>query len=231
MSFSAAIIVFPGTNRERDMAAALRQATGREPALVWHRDSELPKVDLIVLPGGFSYGDYLRSGAMASVSPSMRAVKAAADKGVAILGVCNGFQMLTEAGLLPGALLRNRDLRFICKWIHLRTETDRSPFTGRLSKGGTIRVPVAHHDGNYFAETETLMRLEDEDRIAFRYCDANGARSDDSNINGSARAIAGVLSENRRVLGLMPHPEDATAEHHGGLDGRGLFASLAGAFA
>lgn len=231
MSFSSAIIVFPGTNRERDMAAALRQASGREPALLWHRETELPATDLIVLPGGFSYGDYLRSGAMASVSPIMNAVKAAADKGVAILGVCNGFQMLTEAGLLPGALLRNRDLRFICKWVHLRTETDRSPFTAQLKKAGTIRVPVAHHDGNYFADTQTLMRLEDDERIAFRYCDAEGGRSEDSNVNGSARAIAGILSENRRVLGLMPHPEDATAAHHGGRDGRGLFASLAGALA
>lgn len=223
----AAIVVFPGSNRERDMRLALTRALGRPPAVVWHGDSQLPKTDLIVLPGGFAYGDYLRCGAMAAHSPIMREVKARAAKGVRVLAVCNGFQIATEAGLLPGALLPNAGLKFICKNVNLRVESTASPFTARYAKGQVLSVPVAHHDGNYVADADTLKRLEDEDRIAFRYCAADGRLTEEANVNGSSRHIAGIFNESRSVLGLMPHPEDAVDPRLGSTDGTPLFAALA----
>lgn len=222
----AAIVVFPGTNREPDMIAALRRAGITAIRLVWHKDSDIKNADLIVLPGGFSYGDYLRCGAMAAQSPVMREVVAQAKRGIKVLGVCNGFQILVESGLLPGALLRNRSLKFICKQVHLKTETSGSAFTAALTPGQVIRVPVAHGEGNYFAAPETLRALEDQDRIAFRYCDANGAVTDAANPNGSIGNIAGILNESRNVLGMMPHPENATQDHQGSLSGLPVFESL-----
>ncbi len=219
----AGIVVFPGSNRERDAAAAIRQVCGSEPTLLWHRETTLPSgLDLIIVPGGFSYGDYLRAGAIAAHSPLMREVKAAADKGVHVLGICNGFQIITEAGLLPGVLMRNASLKFVCRNVHLKVETSASPFTRAYNAGQVLSVPVAHHDGNYFADPATLKRLEDEDRIAFRYCDPDGAVEEDWNPNGSRDNIAGILSENRRVLGLMPHPENAIEALQGSTDGAGL---------
>ena len=222
MAFRAAVITFPGSNCDRDMATALEAVSGVPAIRVWHGDAELPeRLDLIALPGGFSYGDYLRSGAMAATSPIMRAVIAAAERGVPVLGVCNGFQVLTEARLLPGALLRNAGQRFVCKTVALRVEGTASPFMAGYAAGETIRIPVAHHDGNYFADADTLDRLEGEGRVAFRYAEA---------CNGSARDIAGVLSANGRVLGMMPHPEraiePAAVAALGGEDGRRLFAGF-----
>lgn len=226
----SAIIVFPGSNRDRDMAVALRQASGRAPIMVWHKDTEWPEVDLIVVPGGFSYGDYLRAGAMGALSPAMRTVKERADKGVPVLGVCNGFQTLTEAGLLPGALMRNAGLKFVCRTVHLRVETAQSVFTSGYADGQVIAVPVAHNDGNYFADEATLDRLEDRGLVAFRYVGgADGGGRD--NPNGSQRDIAGIFNETKSVLGLMPHPEDAVDPLHGGTDGRGLFDGLVRALA
>jgi phosphoribosylformylglycinamidine synthase I len=225
----AAVIIFPGSNREHDVCAALKRASGREAVRIWHRESELPKTDLIVLPGGFAYGDYLRCGAMAAHSPIMREVKARAERGVPVLGICNGFQVLTEAGMLPGALLPNRTLSFICHDIHLRVETSQTIFTCGYAEGQAIRVPVAHHDGNYTTDPETLDRLEGDGRVAFRYCDADGELTDAANINGSMRSIAGIFNERRTVLGLMPHPENATDPLLGGIDGQGLFDGLVSA--
>lgn len=219
----AAVIVFPGSNCDRDVQVALKQSMGREPTMVWHRDTDLPQVDLIVLPGGFSYGDYLRSGAMAARSPVMREVIARANKGVPVLGICNGFQVLAETGLLPGVLMRNAGLKFICRDVWLKVETADSLFTGGYAKDQVIRIPVAHADGNYFADAETLKRLEAEGRVAFRYCDARGRVAADTNLNGSLGNIAGVLSEKRNVLGLMPHPERLADAELGGTDGRAMF--------
>jgi phosphoribosylformylglycinamidine synthase len=217
MSFLSAVITFPGSNCDRDMADALEKVSGAAPLRVWHGDAELPeRLDFIALPGGFSYGDYLRSGAMAARSPIMRAVIAAAAKGVPVLGVCNGFQVLTEAGLLPGALMRNAGIRFVCREVALTVENNQSLFTAGYGAGQRIALPVAHHDGNYFADEATLDRLEGEGRVAFRYAEE---------VNGSARYIAGVLSESGNVLGMMPHPERAIEAAHGGSDGRELFAS------
>ena len=213
----SAVVVFPGSNRERDMVAALEKIGGHRPAVVWHGDHDLPKVDLIVIPGGFSYADYLRSGAIAAREPIMDAIRREAERGVAVLGVCNGFQILCEAGLLPGVLMRNAGLKFICKEVKLRVETTDSAFTARYDKGAVIRSPVAHGDGNYRADDETLARLKGEDRIAFRYV---------GNPNGSIDDIAGILSEKRNVLGMMPHPENLIEPLNGGLDGRPLFESL-----
>ncbi len=227
----AAVIIFPGSNRDRDMCLALEAATGRAPDRVWHRDTEIPEVDLIVVPGGFSYGDYLRAGALAAHSPVMREVKARAEAGVPLLGVCNGFQTLTEAGLLPGALLRNASLKFVCRDVYLRVETSQSIFTNGYESGQTMRVPVAHHDGNYFADGDTLDELEDNGRVAFRYCDARGALTAEGNPNGSARNIAGIFNRSKTVLGMMPHPENAIDPTLGGADGRALFAGLVGALA
>jgi len=214
----SAVIVFPGSNCDRDMAEALRLVTGRAPTMVWHREDNLPDgLDLIAIPGGFSYGDYLRSGAMAAQSEVMWAVKEAAERGVAVLGVCNGFQVLTEARLLPGALMRNADIRFVCRDVALKVENSQSAFTARYDAGEEIVIPVAHHDGNFQADEETLNRLEGEGRIAFRYA---------GNVNGSARNIAGILNEAGNVLGMMPHPERAVEAAHGLTDGRRLFEGL-----
>ena len=214
----SAVIVFPGSNCDRDLAVALEQVSGAKPAMVWHRDSELPGgLDLIAIPGGFSYGDYLRSGAMAARSPVMDAVREAAARGVAVLGVCNGFQILTEAGLLPGALMRNANLHFVCRDVPLTVENSQTAFTSRYEAGEAVTIPVAHHDGNYQADRETLDRLEGEGRIAFRYSDE---------VNGSARAIAGIVNESGNVLGMMPHPERMVEPAHGGTDGRRLFEGL-----
>ncbi len=218
----AAIIVFPGSNCDRDLAVAFERA-GARVSMVWHKETDLPEgVDIVGVPGGFSYGDYLRCGAIAANSPICRAVVAHAGRGGHVLGICNGFQVLTETGLLPGALLRNAGLKYICKPVELTVATDQSAFTQGYIRGGTITVPVAHHDGNYFADAATLDRLEAEDRIAFSYAD---------NPNGSVRDIAGILSENRRVLGMMPHPERMTEPAHGGTDGAAMFAGLMEALA
>ena len=214
----SAVIVFPGSNCDRDMAVALERTTGRKPAMIWHRETELPEgLDVVAIPGGFSYGDYLRSGAMAARSPVMKAVKAAAERGVSVLGVCNGFQILTEAGLLPGALMRNANLSFICRDVPLKVENSQSAFTSRYGSGEAIRIPVAHHDGNYQADEATLDRLEGEGRVAFRYVEA---------CNGSARDIAGIVNESGNVLGMMPHPERMVEPAHGGDDGLRLFEGL-----
>lgn len=226
-----AVITFPGTNRERDIARAVELVAGRPATMVWHGETEVPKSDLIVLPGGFSYGDYLRTGAMAAHSPIMRDVVAKAKAGVAVLGVCNGFQTLCEAGLLPGVLLRNASLKFICKDVHLRVENASTMFTNRYRKGQVAKVIVAHGDGNYFADTKTLDQLEGEGRVVFRYADAAGAVSAASNLNGSQRNIAGIVNATGRVLGMMPHPENACEAALGSTDGRPLFESIAASLA
>lgn len=214
----AAVIVFPGSNCDRDLADAIAKVGGTAPTMVWHRETELPDgLDLIAIPGGFSYGDYLRSGAMAAQSPVMRAVVAAAGEGRAVLGICNGFQILTEAGLLPGALMRNAGLDFVCRDVPLLVENTQSIFTSRYSAGETITIPVAHHDGNYNADAETLARLEGEGRIALRYA---------APVNGSAHDIAGILNAAGNVLGMMPHPERVIEPEQGGTDGRRLFEAV-----
>src|SRR5437773_2796688 len=226
---NAVVVMFPGSNREHDVCQAWKLATGREPLRVWHGDADLPPADLIMLPGGFAYGDYLRCGAMAAHSPIMREVKARAERGTPVLGICNGFQILTEAGLLPGALLPNRTLSFICRDVHLRVESNQTIFTCGYAAGQTIRVPVAHHDGGYTADPGTLDRLEDRGLVAFRYCGPSGELSEEDNVNGSARAIAGIFNDSRTILGLMPHPENATDPLLGGTDGRAFFDGLVSA--
>ena len=227
----AAVIVFPGSNCDRDLQVALRQSLGAEPVMVWHGDSTLPDVDLIGVPGGFSYGDYLRCGCMAAHSPIMREVVARARKGVPVFGVCNGFQVLTECGLLPGVLMRNRDLKFVCRDVHLKVERADTPFTRGYQAGQTLRIPVAHHEGNYFTDDETLKRIEGEGQVAFRYCDAKGTISDAANPNGSRNNIAGVFNETRTVMGMMPHPERLADAQLGGTDGRAMFDGLIAALA
>ena len=220
MSVRAAVITFPGSNCDRDMAVAIEQVSGTAPLRVWHGDDALPQgLDFIALPGGFSYGDYLRSGAMASRSPIMKAVVKAAEAGVPVLGVCNGFQVLTEAGLLPGALMRNAGQNFICRTMPLTVENNQTLFTSAYEAGETIRIPVAHHDGNFFADEDTLDRIEGEGRVAFRYAEP---------CNGSRRDIAGILNASGNVLGMMPHPERAIEDVLGSSDGRRLFESVIG---
>jgi phosphoribosylformylglycinamidine synthase I len=214
----SAVIVFPGSNCDRDVAVAIEQVTGRKPEMVWHRDSALPDgTEFVALPGGFSYGDYLRSGAMAARSPIMRAVSGAAGRGVPVIGICNGFQVLTEAGLLPGALMRNAGLNFVCRPVSLKVENSQTLFTSGYDSGERVVFPVAHHDGNYQADETTLDRLEGEGRVAFRYLEP---------VNGSARDIAGIVNDAGNVLGLMPHPERVIEPAHGGTDGRRLFEGL-----
>ena len=222
----AAVIVFPGSNCDRDVQVALRQSMDREPLMVWHKDADFDKVDLIVLPGGFSYGDYLRCGAMSAKSPVMTEVARRAGQGVPVLGICNGFQILTETGLVPGALMRNADLKFVCRDVMIKAETSQSLFTSRYETGQAIRVPVAHHDGNYFADAELLARIEDRGQIAFRYCDADGMVSAEANPNGSLGNIAGVYNETKTVLGMMPHPERLADPVLGGTDGRAMFDGM-----
>ncbi|KIC26573.1 MULTISPECIES: phosphoribosylformylglycinamidine synthase subunit PurQ [unclassified Leisingera] len=215
----AAVVVFPGSNCDRDLAVAFEQA-GFDVSMVWHKDSALPEgVDIVGVPGGFSYGDYLRCGAIAAQSPICKAVIAHADRGGYAIGVCNGFQILTETGVLPGALLRNAGLKYICRTVNLKVTTSESVFTQGYNAGDVIGVPIAHHDGNFFADADTVKALQDQDRVAFTYED---------NPNGSVADIAGILSENRRVLGMMPHPERAADEGHGGTDGAAVFRALAG---
>ncbi|OFX12368.1 MAG: phosphoribosylformylglycinamidine synthase I [Alphaproteobacteria bacterium RIFOXYD12_FULL_60_8] len=218
----AAVIVFPGSNCDRDMAVALHHALGSKPIMHWHRDADLPKVDLIAVPGGFSYGDYLRSGAMAAHSPVMKEVVKRAGQGVAVLGVCNGFQILSEAGLTPGVLMRNAHLHFVCRDVRLTVESNDSIFTRAYTKGQTIRIPIAHHDGNYFADAETLKRVEGDGLVAFRYAEGD-------NPNGSLHNIAGVFNAKRNVLGMMPHPERLADPQLGGTDGKPLFDGLVAA--
>jgi phosphoribosylformylglycinamidine synthase subunit PurQ / glutaminase len=224
----AAIILFPGSNREGDVFRALAHVSGRKPALVWHAEQDLPQgTDLVVLPGGFSYGDYLRCGAIAARSPVMDAVRAHAAKGGLVIGICNGFQILCESGLLPGVLMRNSNLRFACHMQHLRVERDDTAFTGQYRKHQVIKVAIAHGEGNYTADAETIARLEGEGRVAFRYCDEAGALGGAANPNGSVNDIAGIYSEKLNVLGLMPHPENLVDPLVGGTDGRAMFESLA----
>ena len=215
----AAVVVFPGSNRDRDVISALTSVSGRPPAVIWHKDTELPEVDLIVLPGGFSYGDYLRAGAIAARSPVMQAIAERAARGVRVLGICNGFQILTEAGLLPGVLRRNLTLNFVCREVKLAVANAETPFTYRYAAGQVLRCPVAHHDGNYFADPETLAAIEANGQVAFRYAEG-------TNPNGSVNDIAGVLNTEGNVLGLMPHPENLIETAHGGTDGRPFFEGL-----
>lgn len=227
----AAVIVFPGSNCDRDVALALERATGRAPAMIWHREAEVPPLDLIVVPGGFSYGDYLRCGAIAAHSPVMRAVKERAAAGALVLGICNGFQVLTETQLLPGALLRNAGLRFVCRDVWLRIGNDRTPFTNGYRAGQVVRMPIAHNDGNYFADAATLARLEGEGLVAFRYCRPDGTTGPDANPNGSCNDIAGIVNERGNILGMMPHPERLADPELGGTDGRTMFEGLLAAVA
>ena len=223
----AAVIVFPASNCDRDVRVALERTPDVEPVMVWHKETDLPKVDLIVLPGGFAFGDYLRAGAMAAHSPVMYEVRRRADKGVPLLGICNGFQILTEAGLLPGAFLQNAGLKFVCKDVHLRVETSQSLFTNKYETGQTVRIPIAHHEGNYYADEDTLRRLEENGQVAFRYCTAAGEVTPEANPNGAARNIAGLFNESKTILGLMPHPERLADPALGGEDGKAIFTALA----
>jgi len=222
----AGVITFPGSNCDRDALTTL-QKIGAKTQNIWHQESKIDdNFDLIIVPGGFSYGDYLRSGAMAAISPVMMEVKRLADKGVRVLGICNGFQILTEAGLLPGVLTRNKKMKFICRTVNLRVENTESPFTRKYKKNQVIRVPIAHMDGNYFADSSVIKKLEDDGNIAFRYVDAEGNMTDESNPNGSMFNIAGIFNDKRNVLGMMPHPERASDEDNGSKDGLALFESL-----
>jgi phosphoribosylformylglycinamidine synthase len=224
---NAAVLVFPGINRERDMARTLRLVSGRAPAMVWHAETELPpRTDLVVIPGGFSYGDYLRCGAIAARAPVMTAVHEFAAKGGLVLGVCNGFQILCEAGLLPGVLMRNAQIRYICREVYLRVERSDTPFTRGYNAGQVIRVPVAHGEGNYIADGETIARLEGEGRVIFRYASPDGIIDPNWNHNGAMNAIAGIINDRGNVLGMMPHPENHVEDAVGPTDGRGLFAGL-----
>ncbi|MGH6762853.1 MAG: phosphoribosylformylglycinamidine synthase subunit PurQ [Phyllobacterium sp.] len=217
----SAVIQLPGLNRDRDMIAALTKITGQAPVTVWQTDATIPDVDLIVIPGGFSYGDYLRCGAIAARMPVMQALRDKADKGVPVMGVCNGFQILVEAGLLPGALMRNASLKFVCREVRLEVTNANSPFTRGYAQGQIIRCPVAHHDGNYFADAATIERLEGEGQVLFRY-------AENTNPNGSVNDIAGIVNDRGNVLGMMPHPENLIEDAHGGTDGRALFAGVLG---
>jgi phosphoribosylformylglycinamidine synthase I len=227
----SAVLVFPGINRERDMARTLKLVSGVAPAMVWHAETELPAgTDLVVVPGGFSYGDYLRCGAIAARAPIMDAVRAFSAKGGLVLGVCNGFQILCESGLLPGVLMRNARLKFICRDVHLKVERSDTPFTRGYNAGQVIRVPVAHGEGNWIADDETVRKIESGGQVMFRYCTADGALDAASNINGATNAIAGIVNARGNVAGMMPHPENHVESIIGSTDGRGLFAGLVAQF-
>ena len=220
------VVVFPGSNCDHDCHHVLKNVLGLDTEFIWHKTNDVSKFDCLILPGGFSYGDYLRTGAIARFSPVMDAVKHHAEKGKLVIGICNGFQILLEAGLLPGAMLRNNSLQFICKFVHLRVENTDNPFTRNLKKGQVLSVPVAHGDGNYFADEATLADLEKNDQVLVRYCDAEGQTTPESNPNGSARNIAGIVNKSKNVFGLMPHPERASEKEMGSLDGLGIFHSI-----
>ena len=222
----SAVVTFPASNCNRDMFDALEKITGQRPHEIWHQDTDVPNVDLIALPGGFSFGDYLRCGAMAARSPAIKAVAAHAERGGNVIGVCNGFQVLTEMGLLPGALMRNRSLKFVCKTVQLKVENENSTFTNAYNQGQVINIPVAHHDGNYFVDDETLARIEDKGQVAFRYVNHGGEATKEANPNGSQNNIAGIMNERGNILGMMPHPERLIEDAQGGTDGRGFFDSI-----
>lgn len=222
----SAVVTFPASNCDRDMFDALEKITGNTPHSIWHHDDDIPNVDLIALPGGFSFGDYLRCGAMAARSPVMKKIHQHAERGGYIIGICNGFQVLTEMGLLPGALMRNKSLKFVCKTVNLKVENASTTFTNAYKAGQNIEIPVAHHDGNYFADDETLKKLEDNDQVAFRYVDKQSNATEKSNPNGSQNNIAGIINERGNVLGMMPHPERFIETIQGGTDGRGFFESM-----
>lgn len=226
MAVSFGVLVFPGSNCDHDAYHAVKHVLGQEARFIWHKDTDLSGVDVVVVPGGFSYGDYLRAGAIARFSPVMEHVVRFAEAGGLVLGICNGFQVLCEAGLLPGALLRNTSLRFACRWTHLRCEQTATPFTNAFEPGQVVRIPIAHGEGNYFADEATLDRLEANGQVVFRYCDAGGAVTPEANPNGAARNIAGIVNEGRNVLGMMPHPERCVEAALGGEDGALLFRSL-----
>ncbi|MCP5381899.1 MAG: phosphoribosylformylglycinamidine synthase subunit PurQ [Kordiimonadaceae bacterium] len=222
----SAVVTFPASNCDRDMFDALEKITGKRPHQIWHQDTEIPDVDLIALPGGFSFGDYLRCGAMAARSPAIKGIMAHAERGGNVIGICNGFQVLTEMGLLPGALMRNRSLKFVCKTVQLKVENSDTNFTNAYKSGQVIDIPVAHHDGNYFADQNTLSELEGEGRIAFRYVDKSGSATEAANPNGSQHNIAGIINKRGNILGMMPHPERLIEDAQGGRDGRGFFESI-----
>ncbi len=224
------VVVFPGSNCDHDCHHVLKNVLGLDTSFIWHKESDVSKYDCLVLPGGFSYGDYLRTGAIARFSPVMNAVKRHAEKGKLVIGICNGFQILLEAGLLPGAMLRNNSLQFVCKFVHLRVENTDNPFTRSLKKGQVLNVPVAHGDGNYFADEATLVEIEKNNQILIRYCDPEGQITPESNPNGSALNIAGIVNKSKNVFGLMPHPERASEKEMGSTDGLGIFESIIGSY-
>ena len=225
------IIVFPGSNCDHDAYHVISKQVGQPVDFIWHKDTDLRSYDAVIIPGGFSYGDYLRAGALARFSPVLESVKKFADSGRLVLGICNGFQILCEAGLLPGALIRNRDLHFICEYVHVRVETTDTPFTNEMQSRSVLKLPIAHAEGNYVCDDATLMELQQDDRIVFRYCDPSGNITDAANPNGARDNIAGICNSTRNVLGLMPHPERACEELLGSTDGRDVFRSLAATLA
>jgi len=231
VSLTFGVIVFPGSNCDHDAYHAMAHVMNAQARFLWHKDTDLSEIDFLIIPGGFSYGDYLRSGAIARFSPLMKAVTDFAEAGKPVLGICNGFQILLEARLLPGAMLHNEKLRFVCKQIHLRCETSESIFTQDIPKGKVLQVPVAHGEGNYFTDSDTLKKIQDNDQILFRYCDAAGQLSPEANVNGSIDHIAGICNKQRNVLGMMPHPERAVEKQLGSDDGKLLFESILNAFA
>src|SRR5262245_55850525 len=225
------VVIFPGSNCDHDCYYVIESVIGKPVEFIWHQDTSLRGFDAVILPGGFAYGDYLRTGALAKFSPVMRSVKEFADKGGMVIGICNGFQILCEAGLLPGALLRNVGMKYVCKFLHLRTETTNTPFTNTLSKGQLLHIPIGHGDGNYFADADVLKRIEDNDQVAFRYVTAGGQVTQEANPNGSLNNIAGIVNEGRNVLGMMPHPDRSSESILGSSDGRLIFESMVNALA